>query len=111
HEGWEFLREAICYTISIADTKGDNPEEYLKIIADEVSEKNRGEVMTALQKFQKISEERGIEQGIEQGIDKRNHDIILNMLKEQYPLEDISKITETTIDQIEELKAQNQDKF
>ena len=111
HEGWEFLREAICYTISIADTKSDDPEEYLRIIADEVSEKNRGEVMTALQKVQKISEERGIEKGIEQGIEQEKHTVILNMLAEKLEPELISKVTETTIDQIEELKAQNQDKF
>ncbi len=103
HEGWEFLREAICYTISIADTKSDNPEEYLKIIADEVSEKNRGEVMTALQKFQQISEDRGIEKGVIKTAYK--------MLQEKIDLNTISKVTELPIDQIEELKAQNQEQF
>jgi predicted transposase/invertase (TIGR01784 family) len=107
HEGWEFLRDAICYTIDIADVKSDDPDKYLKIIAGEISEKNRGNVMTLAQRFEKRAEERGIKQGIEQ----EKNSIVISMLKENLDPNTISRVANVSVDQIQEIKAKNQEHF
>lgn len=95
HEGWDLLREAICYTIDIADVKSSDPNKYLKIIASEISEKNQGEVMRAADKF----------------IEKGKETLIVNMLKEGYSDEEVSKIAKKPKEKIQQIKAQNQDQF
>jgi len=49
----------------------------------------------------------GIEQGIEKGIEKTQQEIVLNMHNENYKLEDISKITKLTIEEIENIIKNN----
>ena len=97
------LLASLTYLGTVGDTSVNNLIEWGKNLHSQVGD----EVVTLAKRLKK----EGIEEGIEQGIDKRNHDIILNMLAEKLEPELISKITETTVDQIEELKAQNQDKF
>ena len=47
--------------------------------------------------------EKGLEQGLELGERSKQIEIINNMLKENYPLEEISKITKLPIDEINKL--------
>jgi predicted transposase/invertase (TIGR01784 family) len=50
-------------------------------------------------------EQMGIEQGIEQGRDRERETIALKMLRENIPLETIARITELTIEQLQQLQS------
>ena len=51
-----------------------------------------------------IAENKGYEQGVEQGIEQRNVEIAKNLLNMNMPIEDISKATNLSIEEIESLK-------
>ncbi|NQY43774.1 MAG: hypothetical protein HRT87_10565 [Legionellales bacterium] len=87
--------------------RNNEPTEYLKIVSKELTENNRGKIMALADRL----EEKGREEGREEGRQETVKKTALNMLKSEYPVEEISKLTELPIDQIEELKAQNQDYF
>lgn len=97
--GYDLIEEVICYTGDVADIHNDNPDEYLEMISQELSESKEGELMTLIERFEK------------RGIKKEKQSIILNMLEEKYTLEDISKVTKSSIEEIKKIQAKNQRDF
>jgi predicted transposase/invertase (TIGR01784 family) len=51
--------------------------------------------------------EKGIEQGIERGKEAERRSLALKMLQESIPLNTIARITELTIDQLQQLQTEN----
>ena len=56
----------------------------------------------------KFAEEKGLEKGLEKGKNDKNIEVVLNSLKENIPIETISKITGLQIKEIEDLKKEIQ---
>jgi predicted transposase/invertase (TIGR01784 family) len=52
-------------------------------------------------------EEKGLEKGLEQGLERATQTIALNMLKDNFPLEQITRLTGLTIEQLQALQAQS----
>jgi predicted transposase/invertase (TIGR01784 family) len=53
--------------------------------------------------------DQGIEKGIDQGIDKGKWDVVMNMLREGFTKDIISKVTGFTADQIKEFEKKLQE--
>lgn len=56
--------------------------------------------------YQEAKEE-GIEEGIERGIEQGKMDVALNLLRRNFPVEEIAEITGLSIEQIQTLQAQS----
>ena len=97
--GYDYIEDAICYTSRVADMRNNEPTEYLKTVSKELTENNRGKIMALADRL----EEKGIEKGVKK--------TALRLLDQNVDIEIISKATELSVDQIEELKAENQDYF
>ena len=54
-----------------------------------------------------IAENKGYEQGVEHGMEQRNVEIVKNLLNMDMPIEDISKATDLSIEEIEKLRDKN----
>jgi predicted transposase/invertase (TIGR01784 family) len=50
-------------------------------------------------------EEKGMEKGMEKGLERATQSIALNMLKDNFSLEQIARLTGLTIDQLQQLQA------
>ena len=53
-------------------------------------------------------EEKGMERGLEKGLERATQSIALNMLKDNFSLEQISRLTGLTIAQLQQMQADNQ---
>ena len=53
-------------------------------------------------------EEKGMEKGLEKGLERATQSIALNMLKDNFSLEQISRLTGLTIAQLQQMQADNQ---
>jgi len=103
--GYDFIKEIVWYTTGIGDMKSQNPDEYLKILAQELSEQTRGDMMTLAERFEKRAEERGIEKGIVKGM-KRT---ALKMLSRKMDIQSVSDITDLSIEELRKLQQSSND--
>lgn len=55
--------------------------------------------------YQEAKEE-GREEGYKEGLELAKRDIVLNLLRRNFPVEEIAEITELTIEQIQTLQGQ-----
>ena len=54
--------------------------------------------------LQRAREEESYNKGIEQGIEKNTEQTVINMLKKNYSLEEISELTELSIDNLKKIQ-------
>ena len=78
----------------------NNDEDFVKFLDDETEDR------LFVNTFIDIGKKEGIEQGIEQGAEQKNIEIVKKMLQENINIELISKITNLSIQEINELKNQ-----
>ncbi len=57
--------------------------------------------------LQKIAHKEGIKKGIEKGIEKTNENIVINLLKKDYPIKTIIDATGLSVEQIKEIELKN----
>ena len=79
-------------------------DEYLQIIAQELSDKNKGEAMTLAERFEQRGEQRGQQRGEQLGLRKARVEMAISMLQEALPLPTIVRVTGLPLNKIERLK-------
>ena len=102
-DGDRLIESVVCYTLKVADMRGNNPRECLETISKEFSEKNRSKIMTVADRLEEKGEIRGVEKTVKK--------TALKMLEEKAEIDFISRVTELSIDEIKKLKAENQKNF
>lgn len=79
-----------------------NKKSFIDMVKTEFSPKIGEKIMTISEQFKA----EGIQQGIQQGIEKGMHQVAMKLLKENYTIEFIAKITGLYVNEIELLKEQ-----
>ena len=109
-DGDILIDSVLCYTLRVADMRGNNPRECLETITKEFSKKNRGKIMAMADRLEETGRKEGREEGREEGQEQ----IIINMIKQNVDIENIHEYTGWSIDSIEKikkLKVKNQQDF
>jgi len=105
-DGDILIDSVLCYTLRVADMRGNNPRKCLETITKEFSEKNRGKIMAVADRLEEI--------GREEGEIRKAKKTALKMIKhpdKKYTKEEIEYITGLPINDIDRLEAENQEDF
>lgn len=84
--------------------ENDDRKSFIQKTVQYLSENLRGEVMTLAEMLRREGFEDGVEKGIERGVEEERRDIALRLLRENVNLDFICKITELSLQQIQNLK-------
>jgi predicted transposase/invertase (TIGR01784 family) len=75
-----------------------------KLIYEEIKTYRKEEFNVIITQLEKVVRELGIEEGIEKGIEKGKIEVAKKLLDKKFTLEEISEITELSVEKIKELK-------